>query len=174
MLVCTFLDKCLSNSYGNNRVYNSSFFSLKSKERFLLFLSSEPSIRGGPRFIFDSIVLLLFNFTHSSYFFLRLGLNFLNFLTAILVPWTELYFPMSYCSLSANLMFSRFLFKLFWTEDTAARYSICPKDASPCVTIISAFWCATKRQIRYYDIFHLKMLIATINFVLMKKAHLVV
>ena len=154
--------------------FATPLFLPKIKRKFFTFLSSEPSIRGRPRFIFDSTVLLLFNFTHSSYFFLRLGLDFLNFLTATLVPWTELYFPMSYCSLSANLMFSRFFFKLFWTEDTAAWYSICPRDASPCVTIISAFWCATKRQTRYYDIFQFKMLIATIDFVLMKKAHLVV
>ena len=41
------------------------------------------------------------------------GWDLLNFLTTVLAAWMELYFPMSYRSLSVNIMFSRFFFKLF-------------------------------------------------------------
>ena len=162
--------------------FRTPTFPLKIIRTFFTFLSRGLSIRGRPRFFFDSTVLLFFDFTIFPYFFfLRLRTvlspswkwDLLNSLSPALAPWMEPYFPISYHSLSVNLMFSRFFFKLFWNEDTTDWYSICPRDVSPCARIISAFWWAKKRQIRYYNIFHLKMLITTIRFGLMEKAYIV-
>ena len=78
-------------------------FCLKINKKFLTFSSTEPSIRGRPRFDFDNSVFLLFDFNNSSYFFLRLlavlspslrwGWDFLNFVAAAVAHEWSFIFP---------------------------------------------------------------------------------
>ena len=88
--------------------FTTSSFLLKIIRKFFTFSLSGRSIRGRPRFIFGSTVLLLFDLTNFSYFFLKLlavlspslGWDLLNILATALAPWMELYFPISCRSIS--------------------------------------------------------------------------